>query len=183
MAKTLEERFWEKVSPEPNTGCWLWTAATTNGGYGVIGQGRRLLRATRLSWEMHNGRPIPPGYLACHRCDTPACVNPAHLFIGTVQHNSDDMVAKGRSAVGARHASTTHPERVPRGDAHYLRRHPERVMRGSQQARAKLTEEMAREIRRLRSTERTPLAQLARRFGVSQSTVSSVVYNQRWTHA
>lgn len=101
IRKTLEERFWEKVNK--TEGCWLWTANTTkdrkgNKRYGLIGAGRRgegMLYAHRVSWELHFGE-VPEGMLVLHTCDTPPCVNPSHLFLGTQTVNMQDMIAKGR---------------------------------------------------------------------------------------
>ena len=74
-------RFESKFIPEPNSGCWLWTAATAGKGYGVIGYrvaGKRMEYAHRVSWMLNFGE-IPDGMEVCHRCDVPACVNPDHL--------------------------------------------------------------------------------------------------------
>ena len=77
-------------------GCWIWDGAKTTGGYGHIrADGGRLRQAHRVGYEQLVG-PIPPGLVACHRCDNPACVRPDHLFLGTQQENNDDMRAKGR---------------------------------------------------------------------------------------
>ena len=108
---TLRERFERKVSPEPTSGCHLWTAAVAGKGYGVINHGGVMRYAHRLAWEFAYG-PIPEGLCALHRCDVPACVNVAHLFLGTVADNNRDMAAKGR-AVGHNAAKTQCPKGHP----------------------------------------------------------------------
>ena len=97
--KTPEERFHEKYIKDPDTSCWIWTGCTSNG-YGRIYYKGRLDLAPRVSWKLHNG-PIPEGKLVCHHCDTPPCVNPDHLFIGTQKDNMTDAREKGRLKVKA----------------------------------------------------------------------------------
>ncbi len=100
------ERFWDKVdlSAGPNK-CWLWLGAT-NTRYGMFWCGGRQVKAHRFSWEMVHG-PIPDGLLVCHRCDNPPCVNPSHLFLGSMSDNILDAVAKGRHVPGG-NALRTH---------------------------------------------------------------------------
>lgn len=93
---TLAERFSEKYEPVTETGCWLWTAATSPSGYGQFKfRGQRAF-AHRVSWIINVGE-IPDGLCILHKCDTPACINPAHLFLGTVLDNNADRHKKGRS--------------------------------------------------------------------------------------
>lgn len=92
----LGERFASHVSPEPNSGCWLWTGSCDRKGYGQIRVAPRVLKyATHVSLALV-GREVPKGMAACHRCDNPNCVNPDHLFIGTQRDNIQDAKAKGR---------------------------------------------------------------------------------------
>lgn len=87
------ERFWAKVDKSGE--CWEWLAHKTDCGYGRISIGGEMLSAHRVSWSIHFG-PIPPGLCVCHKCDNKLCVNPSHLFLGTITDNNRDKSAKGR---------------------------------------------------------------------------------------
>ena len=100
-SRSLDERFREKYTLEPNTGCWLWTGYANQDGYGLIKVDGRVFRAHRVAWQLA-GLKISDGLHVLHRCDNPPCVNPAHLFLGTPLDNARDRDSKGRknSATG-----------------------------------------------------------------------------------
>jgi hypothetical protein len=89
--RPLDVRFWEKVMK--TDGCWLWTASMDRHGYGQFCAGGRPKKAHRVAWFLTHGA-WPTN--ALHRCDTPACVRPDHLFEGTKADNTADMMLKGR---------------------------------------------------------------------------------------
>ena len=93
----IRERFESKVAPVPESGCHLWAAARTRKGYGQFIFDGRKQYAHRVAWQLAHG-PIPAEMLVLHKCDTPACVNPEHLFLGTNVDNMADKVAKGRQS-------------------------------------------------------------------------------------
>jgi hypothetical protein len=90
------DRFNTKWMPEPYSGCWLWIAAVDWQGYRVIGDGYKTRGAHRVAWLLFRGE-IPEGMRVCHKCDTPLCVNPGHLFLGTQKDNMQDAHKKGRA--------------------------------------------------------------------------------------
>jgi hypothetical protein len=95
--RAISERLFGKC--EKGIKCWQWNAATDRFGYGRIHD--TTTKSTRyahvVSWEIKNGQ-VPPGLHVLHRCDNPGCINPAHLFLGTIADNRHDADAKGRSA-------------------------------------------------------------------------------------
>ncbi len=99
--KTTKERFFEKVDKSGD--CWLWTGGTRGNDdlqYGTTWVDGKHESAHRYSWVLHNGE-IPSGgdcrgMCVCHTCDTPLCVNPDHLFLGTHTDNMRDKIDKGR---------------------------------------------------------------------------------------
>lgn len=159
MNVSVHDRFWRHVSPEPNTGCWLWTGLLNRKGYGVLGQARdgKNEAAHRVSHRLFVG-PTPPGLFVCHRCDVRHCVNPAHLFLGSHKDNMRDMVEKGRVFRG--------PWRS--GGAHW---------------RAHLSDADVMEIRVAFAANESTQAGLARRFGVSASTVRTALIGLTYTGA
>lgn len=96
--------FESRYTPVPECGCWLWTGGRYSNGYGSMPSGKKAGNepAHRFAYRTFKG-VIPAGLFVCHKCDTKSCVNPDHLFLGTHQQNMNDMVAKGRGAIGERH--------------------------------------------------------------------------------
>jgi hypothetical protein len=80
--------------PVPECGCQIWLGAWVQE-YGRLWVDGAAHPAHRVSWEAHNG-PIPDGLWVLHWCDTPPCIRPDHLFLGTHRDNMDDMVSKNR---------------------------------------------------------------------------------------
>ena len=131
----------------------------------TIGDTKVTERTHRLSYMLFCG-PIAAGLFVCHKCDTPGCVRPDHLFLGTAADNAKDMRAKGRSLCGEKNHRHARPE---------IRQRGERV--GS----AKLTEEQVRDIvRRVEAGESQ--ADLSREYGVSSGAVSLIVQRKNWGH-
>lgn len=87
MSELWVERFERQISPEPNTGCWLWTGAVNNDGYGHIKMQKKTRTVSRVSFELYRG-PIPPGLTVDHLCRQRSCVNPAHLEAVTTKINT-----------------------------------------------------------------------------------------------
>lgn len=94
--ETTEQRFNKKYIINETTDCWEWQNATNNIGYGMFRWTKGVMRtAHRVSYELFKG-PIPKGMVVCHKCDNPKCVNPNHLWAGTMKDNYKDMLDKGR---------------------------------------------------------------------------------------
>lgn len=159
LPRRLRPLFWSHVNkdgptqPHMDTPCWLWTAGLFQSGYGQFASGGPgLKRAHRVSWGLAPGHQHPGVLLVCHACDVRACVNPAHLFLGTHRDNATDRNTKGR-------------------EAHQC---------GSLQGSAVLTEADVFEIRRIGRS--VPHHVLATRYGVRASTINRILLRKRWSH-
>ncbi|PXV54182.1 HNH endonuclease [Dyella jiangningensis] len=96
MIERMTDYVAQNYIPVPECGCWLWLGARDPDGYGKLGiHGRNMIRAHRLFYAFHKG-PIPVGMQVCHKCDTPLCVNPDHLFLGSNTDNAVDRERKNR---------------------------------------------------------------------------------------
>ena len=153
MTKRLETyeqvRFWLKV--EKTESCWVWTAAKNTGGYGAVKSDGKSHQAHRLAYEWENG-PIPKGICVLHHCDNRSCVNPSHLFLGTIGDNNRDCFAKGRQP----------------------------PMQGEHGPNHKLTQEQVNIIRAIYSTGTITQRNLGKQFGISKSEICCIVLRQRW---
>jgi hypothetical protein len=153
--QALRDRFWGKVEKGP--GCWLWTGAKNERGYGSLRVSGATKKATHVAWYLEHGQWPVLGVFACHQCDNPGCVKPSHLFLGSALDNNRDRHRKGRTVSNLDTTSRA---------------------RGEHTGGAKLTEENVREIRRTAESG----VSLARRFGVSPVTISKARRGLKWRH-
>ena len=97
----FRKRFWDRFRfgsgiVSPFGVCWIWTGRKNSKGYGVVKILYKRYFTHRKAWELAYG-PIPEGMNVLHKCDTPACGRPTHLFLGTQEDNMHDMKKKGRA--------------------------------------------------------------------------------------
>lgn len=102
----VSHRFWSKVDKNGAGGCWVWRGAKSKR-YGIFYLNGKKEKAHRLAWLFTHGS-IPPDKMACHKCDNPPCVNPDHIFWGTMSDNIRDCVAKGRHVYNGTNQNKTH---------------------------------------------------------------------------
>ena len=98
-----EKVFWSRVNKTRS--CWVWTGAVRRADYGEMWFNGKILSAPRLAL-MFAGVKIPDGHHVCHKCDTPRCVRPSHLFHGTPADNMADKVRKNRQTKGENNGGT-----------------------------------------------------------------------------
>ncbi len=155
VRKTLKERFDERIMMEPNTGCWLWTAAASPLGYGQLWNPsiQKVCLAHRIAWELYVG-PIPDGLELCHICDTPECCSPHHHFLGTHKENYQDAAKKHR----------LHPGKPDN--------------RGENNGQAKLTAEQVRAIRK----DTRPIYIIMAAHSIDRRTVYGIKHFTTWKH-
>ncbi len=161
--KTLEQRLAQYTVPQPN-GCIHWVGHTDDDGYAIacmtLSDGKKNRKVHRLVLERKLGRPLKPGMLACHTCDTPNCVNETCLFEGTALDNNQDMISKGRWRAGKQdNRGEANPNRIlSTADVNFIRRH--------HQKGAKIGPYTTGALSRL--------------FGVNRTQIQRIVANKAW---
>lgn len=148
---TFTERFWKKVNQLAPNECWPWLAAINNTGYGIINRNGKPVLAHRIAYEIASGHTLLADHVVCHSCDNRWCVNPAHLWIGSVSDNNEDRHKKGRSRGGA--------------------------LTGETNPRAKLSAQTALEISKATGS----LADVAAKFKTSPEQVSAIRRGRAWS--
>ena len=203
---TIKQRILRNVKIHPKTGCWEWQLKTKPTSYGVLKVKAKQIFAHRLAYQEFVG-PIPKHLFVCHSCDNRVCCNPTHLWLGTIQDNVDDMIAKGRQKLCKREPKLKREEiekvlqasdltqkelaakykvsqslisRVLR--AHGVSRGKGGGVRvppvGTNHPRAKFSEEQIRSIRRSSLSRNT----LAATFDCSPSTIEAIQSRRNWKH-
>lgn len=152
--KSAEERFWARV--HKTDGCWYWGGVHFGNKYGLLMVDGKNKTSHRFSYEIHKGE-IPVGGIICHTCDVRNCVNPEHLYCGTHEDNTRDIIERKRFGNAIGHRPRARPGLNPKNRA----------------LSEKMRKEMIEEYRSGKYTQ----AQLAYRYRITQATVSSNIRN------
>jgi len=146
--------FWSRV--QRTATCWFWSGYCDRDGYGRVRFRGRMVGAHRVAWILTYG-DIAIGMHILHRCDTPRCCRPDHLFIGTNADNVSDRHAKGRSKNLFR-SSPDHHARLRSGQNHWA---------------AKLTDYDVIKLRAMRANG-AKLIDIAACFNINHGTASRI---------
>lgn len=157
IAETFDDHWSEQPGPL-DTPCHIWQRSVDGRGYGKLWVNGKLIAAHRYSYERRYNTRC--GGYCLHMCDRPACVNPEHLFIGTLSENTKDMVAKGRH------------------------RRKDTYTRGSSHFNSVLNESAVRDIKKChRAHSKTNgTTALAKKYSVSVSCINNIVRGRSWVH-
>lgn len=149
-----DDKFWRDVLPQEN-GCWIWKRRKrgTISQYGYIQRGKRQISSHRYAFYLFTGKW--PEKHVLHRCDVPLCCNPSHLWEGTHTDNMQDKMAKGR--------------------------HRSNPLKGSSSPLSKLKNADVPMIKLLLA-HRVHHAQIAKIYGVAETTISSISGGYSWKH-
>ena len=178
MRRSFQSVF-DRSEVMPESGCIIWAGYKNEKGYGVFSK----KYAHRFSYEHHYKVTIPAGILVCHHCDTPSCVNPQHLFLGTQKDNIADMIKKGR----ARYADVN-----GKNNPMFGKHHSEETRKklsiiktgnyaGENHPRASITMDDVHSIRAKRSQGLTA-KQISTDLGISFHIVRNVIYGKSWRY-
>lgn len=144
-------RFWFKVDTGDDDKCWNWTAGPYKENlYGSFGYNGKNYGAHVFSYLIHKGPTN--GLFVCHTCDNRKCVNPNHLWLGTIEDNRRDMIEKGRQ------------------------------LKGENINGCKLNKEQVLEIREKYLTNKYSSRQLAKDYNVYHSTILRIINKKTWKH-
>lgn len=150
--KPASERFDEKWEAVTESGCYIWTGAVSRTGYGSFRASRKIVTAHRFAYERIYGEQ--PNKYICHKCDTPLCVNPSHMFSGDQYANMKDMSTKGRRG-------------GPLGKAHHFSGSGIQRKLALEQAKTVLTSDLS-------------TRELAAMFGVSFGAINAIRSGKSW---
>lgn len=147
------ERFRRKIGRPDSNGCLPWLGGITARNRPAFWLNGKTEYAHRIAWLIFRG-PIPDGLCVCHTCDNPLCVNPTHLFLGTLADNHDDMARKGRRASFV----------------------------GSKNSQSKLCDFDVKLMRALHFQNGASMRSISFRFGVSPSVAQRAITSKTWKH-
>ena len=152
MLNQLRNKLERKSERIPFTDCGIWTGAWQSMGYGQVRYNGKTILAHRAAYMVYRS-DIPVGLCVLHKCDTPPCINPDHLFLGTQKDNIRDMISKGRGRL--RHESGWY---------------------------SRFCADDIRRFRAMYASGEYTINSLARKLGITSGGMWKIIRRKTWTH-